>query len=40
MLAELPDIWDINIHDYSFEAGPSRFVKEAWNEPYTMASRP
>ena len=34
MLAELPDIWDININDYGFEAGPSRFVKEAWNEPY------
>ncbi len=34
MLAELPDIWDINIYDYSFEAGTSRFVKEAWNEPY------
>ena len=45
MLAELPDIWDINIHDYSIEAGPSRFVKEAWNEPYydgfkAMTSKP
>ena len=34
MLAELPDIWDININDYTYEAGTSRFVKEAWNEPY------
>ncbi len=29
MLAELPDLWDINISDYSQEMGVSRFVKEA-----------
>jgi len=29
MLAELPDLWDINISDYSLEMGTSRFVKEA-----------
>ena len=29
LLAELPDLWDINIHDYSKEMGTSRFVKEA-----------
>jgi len=29
LLAELPDIWDINIDDYSQEMGVSRFVKEA-----------
>jgi dimethylamine/trimethylamine dehydrogenase len=29
MLAELPDLWDININDYSQEMGVSRFVKEA-----------
>jgi dimethylamine/trimethylamine dehydrogenase len=35
MLAELPDIWDINISDYTLEAGVSRFVNKAgWNEPY------
>jgi dimethylamine/trimethylamine dehydrogenase len=28
MLAELPDLWDINITDYSQEMGVSRFVKE------------
>lgn len=28
MLAELPDLWDININDYSQEMGVSRFVKE------------
>jgi len=34
MLAELPDLWDINIHDYSLEMGTSRFVKEGALEPY------
>ena len=28
MLAELPDLWDININDYNHEMGVSRFVKE------------
>jgi dimethylamine/trimethylamine dehydrogenase len=34
LLAELPDLWDINIADYSYEMGVSRFVKEASLEPY------
>ena len=34
MLAELPDLWDINIHHYSHEMGVSRFIKEASLEPY------
>lgn len=34
MLAELPDLWDINISDYTYEMGVSRFVKEAALEPY------
>jgi len=34
MLADLPDLWDINIADYSYEMGSSRFVKEAALEPY------
>lgn len=34
ILAELPDLWDINIADYSLEMGISRFVKEAPLEPY------
>jgi dimethylamine/trimethylamine dehydrogenase len=34
MLAELPDLWDINITDYSLEMGVSRFTKEAALEPY------
>ena len=28
LLAEMPDLWDINIADYSLEMGVSRFVKE------------
>ena len=34
MLAELPDLWDINIADYTLEMGGSRFVKESALEPY------
>jgi dimethylamine/trimethylamine dehydrogenase len=34
MLAEMPDLWDINIADYSLEMGASRFVKEGSLEPY------
>jgi len=34
MMAEMPDLWDITIHDYSVEMGVSRFVKEGSLEPY------
>ena len=34
LLAEMPDLWDVNIADYSKEMGASRFVKEASLEPY------
>ncbi len=34
MMAEMPDLWDINIQDYSLEMGPSRFAKEGALEPY------
>lgn len=34
MLANLPDLWDVNIADYSVEMGVSRFTKEAALEPY------
>ena len=34
LLAELPDLWDINISDYSHEMGVSRFFKEGSLEPY------
>lgn len=29
MLGHLPDLWDITVHDYTFEMGTSRFVPEA-----------
>ncbi|MGI9645075.1 MAG: FAD-dependent oxidoreductase, partial [Ilumatobacteraceae bacterium] len=29
MLGELPDLWDITVHDYTYEMGTSRFVHEA-----------
>ncbi|MEM7268925.1 MAG: FAD-dependent oxidoreductase [Pseudomonadota bacterium] len=34
MLAELPDLWDINVADYTLEMGASRFSKEGALEPY------
>ena len=34
LLAELPDLWDINVADYTLEMGASRFVKEGALEPY------
>lgn len=34
MLTEYPNLWDINIADYSCQMGVSRFVKEAAHEPY------
>ncbi len=45
LLGELPDLWDINIADYSYEMGVSRFVEEGALEPYmayvkSMTSKP
>ncbi|NKW71605.1 NADH:flavin oxidoreductase [Rhodobacteraceae bacterium R_SAG10] len=45
ILGELPDLWDININDYSLEMGLSRFVPEGSLEPYvasikSMTSKP
>ena len=34
LLAELPDLWDINVDDYSLEMGVSRFVQEGSLEKY------
>ena len=39
MLADLPDLWDINITDYSKEMGSSRFVKEAALEEYVAFAK-
>ena len=40
LLGELPDLWDININDYSLEMGLSRFVTEGALEPYVSAIKP
>ncbi|MBW1882902.1 MAG: FAD-dependent oxidoreductase, partial [Deltaproteobacteria bacterium] len=34
LLADLPDLWDLSVHDYSYEMGTSRFVREAALESY------
>ena len=34
MLAELPDLWDVNISDWSNDSATSRFDKEGYQEPY------
>jgi len=34
ILGELPDLWDINVSDYSYEMGLSRYVQEGSLEPY------
>jgi len=34
MLAELPDLWDVNLSDWSNDSGSSRFMKEGYQEPY------
>jgi len=40
LLAELPDLWDINITDYTYEMGASRFVKEGSLESYVNWVKP
>ena len=37
ILGELPDLWDINVSDYSLEMGLSRFVEQGSLEPYVAA---
>jgi dimethylamine/trimethylamine dehydrogenase len=34
MLRELPDLFDLSVHDYSYEMGSSRFTREAALEDY------
>jgi dimethylamine/trimethylamine dehydrogenase len=34
MLAELPDLWDVNISGWSNDSASSRFVKEGYQESY------
>ena len=40
LLGDLPDLWDINVSDYSLEMGLSRFVGEGALENYVAAIRP
>jgi dimethylamine/trimethylamine dehydrogenase len=35
MLAELPDLWDVNISDWSHDSQTSRFAQEGYQEEYT-----
>lgn len=34
LLAELPDLWDINVSDWSNDSPSSRFCEEGWQEEY------
>ncbi|MDZ4735096.1 MAG: FAD-dependent oxidoreductase [Rhodospirillaceae bacterium] len=34
LLAELPDLWDVNISEWVNDSAPSRFSKEGFQEPY------
>ncbi|MBE7551763.1 MAG: FAD-dependent oxidoreductase [Anaerolineales bacterium] len=45
MLAELPDLWDVNVSNWSNDSATSRFEKEGFQEPYiafvkTLTSKP
>lgn len=35
MLAELPDLWDVNVASWENDSLPSRFGQEGFQEPYT-----
>jgi dimethylamine/trimethylamine dehydrogenase len=35
MLAELPDLWDVNISDWKYDSYSSRFAEEGYQEPFT-----
>ncbi len=35
MLAELPDLWDVNVSGWENDSGTSRFFEEGYQEPYT-----
>ena len=34
MLAEIPDLWDVNISSWENDSGTSRFTQEGYQEPY------
>jgi dimethylamine/trimethylamine dehydrogenase len=35
MLAELPDLWDVNVSDWKYDSYTSRFAEEGYQEPFT-----
>lgn len=35
MLKDIPDLWDVNIADWSHDSSTSRFAKEGFQEPFT-----
>jgi len=35
MLAELPDLWDVNVSDWKYDSYTSRFAEEGHQEPFT-----
>ncbi len=35
LLAEVPDLWDVNISDWSYDSQTSRFAKEGYQESFT-----
>ncbi len=35
LLAELPDLWDVNISGWSYDSSSSRLAEEGFQEPYT-----
>ena len=40
MLAELPDLWDVNIADYRTDSGSARFFEEGFQERYQRWVKP
>ena len=34
MLSDLPDLWDVNVSDWSNDSATSRFSKEGFQEPF------
>ncbi len=34
MLAELPDLWDVNVSDWSYDSSTARFAEEGFQEPF------
>ena len=35
LLADIPDLWDVNVSDWANDSGPSRFFEEGYQEAFT-----